>query len=50
MNLISNSLKQTFEGGRISVAMRHEEQKAALLVTVLDTGIGMRAEDREIVK
>ena len=48
INLLSNAIKFTPEGGRITVgASRHPNQQ--LLLTVADTGVGIAAEDRDII-
>ena len=46
LNLISNAIKYTPEGGRVTVLLRMERDAAgaACLLTVEDTGIGMSAE------
>ncbi len=44
VNLVSNAVKFTPPGGRISVGMERNE-KGDLVVFVADTGAGMRAED-----
>lgn len=43
INLLSNALKYTPEGGKISVIVREEEDKA--VVTIGDTGFGIPPED-----
>jgi two-component system sensor histidine kinase/response regulator len=42
-NLISNAIKYTPEGGRISVSLRTDHSR--LIGTVVDSGIGIREED-----
>lgn len=44
-NLLSNATKFTPDGGRISVIVRMRDHD--FVVSVTDTGIGLRAEDRE---
>ena len=45
INLLSNSVNFTGRGGRIWIEASLDGAAGALLVTVRDTGIGMRAED-----
>ncbi len=47
LNLVSNAVKFTPDGGRIDVTARHEDNSA--VVAVHDTGIGIAAEDRAAV-
>lgn len=44
LNILSNAIKFTPEGGRVSVAVK-KHQDASLSVLVSDTGIGMKEED-----
>jgi PAS domain S-box-containing protein len=46
-NLLSNAVKFTPEGGRVSVSC--VEQNELICISVADTGIGIRAEDQEVV-
>lgn len=48
LNLMSNSIKFTPTGGRISIASRRTES-GGLSITVEDTGVGIPAEDMERV-
>lgn len=45
VNMLSNSLKFTFRGS-ITVSLNYELHKEQLQVTVPDTGIGIRDEDK----
>ncbi len=47
-NLLSNAIKFTPEGGRITVATRRTGNEM-LEMDVIDTGIGIAAEDREVI-
>lgn len=49
INLLSNSIKFTPEGGRITVAARRNPETQQLIMTVADTGVGIAEEDREII-
>lgn len=44
-NLLSNAIKYNKQGGRVDVTLRKE--KNLVVITVADTGIGMKAEDIE---
>lgn len=46
-NLLSNAIKFTPEGGRVQ--LRAELDGASFVVTVADTGVGIAAEDQELV-
>jgi PAS domain S-box-containing protein len=46
-NLLSNAVKFTPEGGHVSV--RYAEQGELICISVADTGIGIRAEDQEVI-
>lgn len=46
-NLLSNAIKYTRPGGRITV--RVYKQKAAACISIVDTGIGIRREDLEVI-
>jgi signal transduction histidine kinase len=47
LNLLSNALKFTEDGGRVSVQLTVDDAQAADLVTVSDSGIGIAPEDHE---
>jgi len=44
-NLVSNAIKFTHEGGSVRVSARREPQTGDLVIQVVDTGIGIAAED-----
>jgi PAS domain S-box-containing protein len=44
LNLLSNAVKFTPQGGRVTVGLQHQPS-AELILSVRDTGIGMREED-----
>jgi signal transduction histidine kinase len=47
-NILSNSIKFTPQGGTISIAARHEESpRPRIVVTLSDTGVGIRESDLE---
>ena len=45
LNLISNAIKYTPEGGRVSVTMIPNEENRTMLIQVKDTGVGIPQED-----
>ena len=47
-NLLSNAIKFTPEGGRVDVFAGHDSN-GKLMLTVADTGVGIAAEDRDII-
>jgi signal transduction histidine kinase len=47
-NLLSNAIKFTPEGGRIDVSAKRDDA-GRLVLTVADTGVGIAAEDRDII-
>jgi len=44
-NLVSNAIKYTPEGGRVSVSVSADEQKGVTVCSVCDTGMGIPSED-----
>jgi len=48
INLLSNANKFTPEGGKITITCRLADQDA-MLFSVADTGIGIKAEDQEVI-
>ncbi|NLF29947.1 MAG: PAS domain-containing protein [Planctomycetes bacterium] len=45
MNLVSNAIKYTREGGTVRVATRIEDHRGVAVVEVADSGVGIPAED-----
>jgi len=41
MNLVSNAIKYTPEGGRVTVAVENDDESRSVLVSVSDTGLGI---------
>ena len=48
-NLVSNAIKYTPEGGRVSITIDTDALERSVLVSVSDTGLGIPAESREKV-
>lgn len=44
MNLVSNAIKYTPEGGRVTVSVENDDASRGVLVTVADTGLGIPPE------
>jgi two-component system, OmpR family, phosphate regulon sensor histidine kinase PhoR len=44
LNLVSNAIKYTKEGGRVEISLTTDEAKRELVVLVTDTGVGIPAE------
>jgi len=49
LNLVSNALKFTPEGGRVRLALREDDERAHVLFEVADSGPGIPPEQRESV-
>ena len=41
VNLVSNAIKYTPEGGRVTVSVEHDDQSESMMMTVADTGLGI---------
>lgn len=41
VNLVSNAIKYTPEGGRVTVSVEHDDQSESVMMTVADTGLGI---------
>lgn len=48
-NLLSNSIKFTPEGGRIVISIDRDDVPGVLILRVMDTGVGIAEEDREVI-
>ena len=44
MNLVSNGIKYTPEGGRVTVSVENDDTSRSVMVTVADTGLGIPPE------
>jgi PAS domain S-box-containing protein len=49
LNLVSNALKFTPEGGRVRLTLREDDARARVLFEVADSGPGIRKDEREAV-
>lgn len=49
INLIGNALKFTASGGRVDVALRYSAESETVEVSVSDTGVGIAANDLEVI-
>ncbi|MBQ3815417.1 MAG: HAMP domain-containing protein, partial [Clostridia bacterium] len=47
INILSNAVKYTPDGGRIDIELKHNRAKKSLLLTIRDNGIGIPKEDLE---
>ncbi len=47
LNLVSNAIKYTPEGGRVTVSVENDDAQGAVMVTVADTGLGIPPDDVE---
>jgi len=49
-NILSNSIKFTPQGGKISINARYDDRlRRQIIVTVTDTGVGIRSSDLELI-
>jgi two-component system sensor histidine kinase VicK len=48
-NLLSNAVKYSPNGGNIELAARHERQTHRVVISVVDQGIGIGPEDKELL-
>ncbi len=46
LNLVSNAIKYTPEGGEVRVCMKPQEERGTMLIEVIDTGAGIPEEDQ----
>lgn len=49
LNLLSNAIKFTPEQGSIEIVVTYDEEKRALKVSVIDTGIGISKKDQQAI-
>ncbi|MCW5807959.1 MAG: HAMP domain-containing histidine kinase [Deltaproteobacteria bacterium] len=49
VNLLANAVKFTPEGGRVSVRAHERRERAAIVLAIEDTGIGIAPEDRAAI-
>ncbi|MBQ3707123.1 MAG: HAMP domain-containing protein [Clostridia bacterium] len=47
INILSNAVKYTPDGGRIDIELKHSRAKKSLLLTIRDNGVGIPKEDLE---
>jgi signal transduction histidine kinase/DNA-binding response OmpR family regulator len=49
INLVGNALKYTNPGGEVEVALRYSGESETVQISVMDSGLGIAAEDQEMI-
>jgi signal transduction histidine kinase/DNA-binding response OmpR family regulator len=49
INLVGNALKFTGPGGEVEVALRYSTESETVQIAVMDSGVGIAAEDQEVI-